>query len=258
MSSTRIATLSLVSIAAVTLGCATQTDEPPSSSSAAGASTGTSDASKAPATPSEIKGSVVETIDTAGYTYVLINTGDDEVWAAAPAFAVTEGDEVTVAEPMAMVDYTSKTLERTFDVVYFSGSIRNANQPAGTPALPAGHPSLTADKPEEPVIAAIEKTEADLTVEMVFLQKDTLVGSKIEIVGRVTRYSPGILGKNWLHIQDGSGSSADGSDDLTITTDATVAVGDIVTVTGVLVADKDFGSGYAYDLIIEDAQITSE
>jgi len=72
----------------------------------------------------------------------------------------------------------------------------------------------------------------------------------------VVKYNAGILGKNWLHIQDGTGSA--GTNDLTITTEATCTVGDTVLVHGKLVADRDFGAGYVYDLIVEDAQVTVE
>jgi hypothetical protein len=64
------------------------------------------------------------------------------------------------------------------------------------------------------------------------------------------------MGKNWIHLQDGTGDN--GSNDLTVTTDSTVNVGDTVLVSGVLNTDKDFGYGYQYAVIVEDAKITVE
>jgi hypothetical protein len=72
----------------------------------------------------------------------------------------------------------------------------------------------------------------------------------------VVKYNAAILGKNWFHLQDGSGKTADGTNDLTITTEAAVAVGDIVTVTGTVAIDRDFGAGYTYALMLEDATVT--
>ena len=67
------------------------------------------------------------------------------------------------------------------------------------------------------------------------------------------KFNGGILGKNWLHVRDGSG--AEGTNDLTVTTDAVVKVGDLVLVTGILASDRDFGGGYKYALIVENAQV---
>jgi hypothetical protein len=65
------------------------------------------------------------------------------------------------------------------------------------------------------------------------------------------------MGKNWLHVRDGSG--AEGTNDLTITTAGTLPnVGDTVVVTGNVALNKDFGMGYAYDVLVEDAQVTVE
>jgi hypothetical protein len=66
----------------------------------------------------------------------------------------------------------------------------------------------------------------------------------------------GIMGKNWLHVKDGSGTP--GSDDLVVTTQIEAKIGDTVLVNGTLVTDKDFGSGYRYDVIVEDAEVTVE
>jgi hypothetical protein len=70
------------------------------------------------------------------------------------------------------------------------------------------------------------------------------------------KYNPEVMGKNWLHIQDGSGNT--GNNDLTVTTSSRAKIGDMVLVTGKLSADRDFGGGYQYSLIIEDAKVTVE
>ena len=74
--------------------------------------------------------------------------------------------------------------------------------------------------------------------------------------GKVVKFTPEIMGKNWIHLQDGTGAA--GTSDLTVTTSASAKTGDTVTVKGILVVDKDFGYGYAYDVIIEDAEVTVE
>ena len=63
------------------------------------------------------------------------------------------------------------------------------------------------------------------------------------------------MGKNWIHLQDGSGNPMHNSHDLVVTTSETVEVDNIVTIEGTLAAEKDFGAGYKYAAIIEDAAI---
>jgi len=69
------------------------------------------------------------------------------------------------------------------------------------------------------------------------------------------KFLPGILGKNWIHLRDGSGSAQKGDNDITITTDETVGVGEIVTVRGLLKIDQDLGAGYTYKVIVADAKL---
>jgi len=66
------------------------------------------------------------------------------------------------------------------------------------------------------------------------------------------------MGRNWLHIRDGSGSREKKDDDLTVTSADGAAVGDVVVVKGVARVDRDFGAGYAYPIVLEDAKVTRE
>ncbi len=209
-----------------------------------------------------ISGKVVETMNAAGYTYVLIDTGAKKSWVAAPQFAVKVGDTAAIADAMPMQNYQSKTLNRTFDVVYFTGNISVNGAPAApsttapipapsTAALPPGHRTKSAKT--APDLTGIKRAENGQTVEEVITGKTKFAGKSVAIRARVVKYNAQILGKNWLHIRDGSGGP--GTNDLTITTSATVKVGDLVLVTGKLGTDRDFGSGYKYPLIIEDATV---
>ena len=69
------------------------------------------------------------------------------------------------------------------------------------------------------------------------------------------KYSAGIMGRNWIHLQDGTGDAAAGTNDLTVTSSATTAVGDTILVQGSVAVDKDFGAGYRYAVIVEDASV---
>lgn len=204
-------------------------------------------------------GKVVETMDAATYTYVLVDTGKAKLWAAAPKFNVKAGDVVTVADAMPMANYQSKTLKRTFDVVYFSGAISSAGKAltSALPPLPAGHPGIGNEaKPPALELTGIKRAEGGQTVAEIYAGKGKLAGKPISVRGRVVKYNAMIMGKNWLHLRDGSG--AEGSNDLVITTTATAKVGDLVLASGVLTLNRDFGSGYSFDLIVEDAKVVPE
>jgi hypothetical protein len=213
-------------------------------------------------------GKVVETMNAAGYTYVQVDTGKEKFWAAAPEVKVKAGDSVAVPEGMPMPNYESKTLNRKFDMVYFVPSLIVNGQPqAGAPGTkPEGHPQMGGGEmsggsgapkvvaPADISLKGIKK--ADQTVAEVYGQKAALNGKPVKIRGKVVKFTPEIMGKNWIHLQDGSGQQ--GSNDLTVTTSGAAKAGDTVVVAGKLSVDKDFGYGYKYDVIVEDAQVTKE
>jgi hydrogenase maturation factor len=70
-----------------------------------------------------IKGTVVETMNASGYTYVCVESGGQKQWAAVPATEVKVGDSVEVAPGMVMHNFNSKALKRTFDSIVFSGGL---------------------------------------------------------------------------------------------------------------------------------------
>jgi len=212
-------------------------------------------------TEGSFSGKVVETMDAASYTYVLVDTGTNKLWAAAPQFAVKIGDAVAVAAAMPMPKYHSKTLNRDFDMVYFTGNVTVNGKSAGAgekPAqLPSNHPPIggAASKPTAD-FTKIKQADGGKRIADIFADKAKLKGKQVIVRGVVVKYNAEVMGKNWLHIQDGSGAA--GSNDLTVTTAAKVKLGDTVLVTGSLSTDRDFGGGYRYTVIVEDAKVTVE
>ena len=213
--------------------------------------------------PGSVNGTVVETMNTGGYTYVQVDTGKEKIWAAAPEFQVKVGDLVTVPTGMLMRNHHSKTLNRTFEQIYFVGKISVAGADQSTPQVPASaktagapHENIVPDAPSDMDFSGIKKPEGGKTVAELYAEKDSLAGKEVTVRGKVVKFSPNIMGTNWIHLQDGTGG--EGTNDLTVTTDAKVAVGDTVLVKGVLAADKDFGYGYKYAVIVENSNVTVE
>ena len=128
---------------------------------------------------------------------------------------------------------------------------------ATTPTMPPGETHPAPKAAAEVDLTGIAKAEGGKTVAEVFAEKDALAGKPVTFRGKVVKTNPDIMGKNWLHVRDGSGE--EGTNDLTITTAGTLPnVGDTVVVTGNVSLNKDFGMGYAYDVLIEDAQVAVE
>lgn len=240
-------------IMTLTLGCAggastDQAAEPTTATAPAG------DSAAMPAGVEMATGTVVETMEAANYTYIRVDTGSGDVWAAANHFDVAVGDRVSVPLEMPMENFHSDSLDRDFPLIYFTSQVL----PEGaTPqaAMPAGHPNVTT---VDPAVDAdtIEPAEGGLTVAEVWADRASLVGKEVTVRGKVVKFNGGILGTNWIHLQDGSGDATAGTHDLAVTTDANAAVGDVVTVTGTLATDKDFGAGYSYAVILENATAT--
>lgn len=260
-------TLTLITIALAALSLSACSQEKPATPAAQAPQEAAPSAMSAPAPAIDktggTSGTVIETMDAAGYTYVQVDSGTEKIWAAAPAFTVAVGDSVVVPDGMPMNNYHSKTLDRDFPVVYFVDSVLNASAPvapaASDGAMPEGHPATNvAATPVDIDLNNIAKPEGGLTIGEIFSGKTDLSGKDVTLRGKVVKFSPQIMGKNWLHIQDGSGDEASGTHDLTVTTSVTAKVGDTVLVNGPLTLDKDFGYGYQYNVIIEDAKVTVE
>lgn len=208
-------------------------------------------------------GLVAETMNSGGYTYLKLQDSGKTVWAAAMEFPVKTGERLTVPLESPMSEFTSRTLNRTFPVIYFVSRVAREGEslaaPAGAPGMAASHGAspaseATARTPATPV-DPIPPPAGGLSIADVWARRQALGGTQVTVRGKVVKVDNGILGHSWLHLQDGSGSADARTHDITVTTDAMVKAGDVVTVTGILVLDKDFGAGYTYDAIIEKAMV---
>jgi len=215
-----------------------------------------------------LAGKVVETFNGGGYTYLRIATASGDQWAAVRETKIAKGATVTVDAQLTMEKFESKTLNRTFDRIVF-GAIAGdapaamADAPGKQAAMPPTMPpqmasSATASQHMQSPAAAgiqIERAEGGKTVAELWAEKGSLKNKDVVVRGKVVKFLGGIMGKNWMHIQDGTGSAEKGNNDITVTTNEKVTVGEVVTVKGTLAADKDFGAGYLYEVIIENAKV---
>lgn len=212
-------------------------------------------------------GTVAETMNAASYTYVLLDTGIEKVWFAGPACAVAAGERLSLPPGMVKEHFTSKTLNRMFEKIHFIGSIKPAEgaalckmPPAAdagiTPAPDEGRSHTAPPSGQDIDFSGIARPGGGKTVAELYAEKKELADTPVVLGGKVVKFSERIMGKNWVHVQDGTGVA--GSHDITVTTQDSAQVGDVVLVRGTLSLDRDFGYGYSYALLIEDAAMTKQ
>ncbi|WP_297097755.1 hypothetical protein [uncultured Draconibacterium sp.] len=200
---------------------------------------------------------VSEVIQGGSYTYISATENGIAKWIAVAKQDVNPGEVLYYYDALPMENFHSKEIDKTFDVIYFVNKISKtpgAEQPAmGGGTMPPSHQGKVAANDAE---VEISKADGELKIADVFANKADYSSKEFEIKGAVVKVNEQVMGKNWVHIQDGTGT--DGKFDLTITTQANVKVGDVVTFKGKLTLEKDFGAGYFYDVIMEDGSLVEK
>lgn len=198
-----------------------------------------------------LSGKVVETMNSGGYTYVRIEKNGKKPWVAVPQTEIKVGQQVTFYPGMDMANFKSNTLNRTFDHIIFSPGVAAEGTSSGV------HGAKTAAAPVSTEKIKVEKaTGSDaFTVSEIHAKAGELDKKTAVVRGKVVKVSEGIMGKNWIHIQDGTGDVSTGNNKLVVTSQDLPTVGDVVTMKGVIYKDKDFGAGYRYSVIMEEAAI---
>jgi hypothetical protein len=213
-------------------------------------------------TAKTLKGKVLETVTSGGYTYILLQLPKESKWVAIPETYITTGETVEVLQGSEMGELYSKTLKRTFPSIQFSSGLaveRPRESPEVTTKKLAAHASVgldTAKEKGEDLLAAnikIDKATGDnaYTIEGINTNKSNLNGKRVTVRGKIVKASKGILKTNWYHLRDGSGDAAKKTNNLVVTGRTELLLGDTVTATGTIATDKDFGGGYFYEVIME-------
>lgn len=202
---------------------------------------------------------VQEVIQVSSYTYLNVLEGNTKKWIAVPTIEAKVGETFYYNGGMEMPQFKSAELNRTFDSVLFVGAITSAEainldkgivSPDAEKSAPA--PALTGKKPTlDKLELNINAIDGGIRIAELFENKQQYEGKKVKIIGEVTKFTLAIMGKNWVHFQDGT--SFDDAYDLMITSKEEILVGDVVVFEGVIALNKDFGAGYFYKIIMEDA-----
>lgn len=208
-------------------------------------------------------GKVLEVIAVPGFKYLKVEENGNEAWVGIMDVPVpveaSVGDMIGYDTRTIMKNYKSKLLNREFKEIIFASKVELLKKKV---EIPSSIVNQTNNRPKNTIEEVKKAPKAfskkdSYTVEELYAFSENLNGQTITIRGKVSKVSKGIMGKDWVHLSDGTGSETHETNDLTLTTQsADMYIGENVTAKGKLVKNKDFGSGYFYKVIIEEAIFT--
>jgi hypothetical protein len=203
-------------------------------------------------TPGIHKVTVTEVLQAKAYTYLNVDEEGDVYWIAVPKIDAFMGEEYYFSQQMEMNNFKSKDLDRVFESILFVQDISKE------PIKPANHMQQAPQSPGAPTLekkdVKIESIEGAISLQELFKNRKNYEGKKVTVTGQIVKVNYGIMDKNWFHLQDGTEDN--GQFDLTITSnEEEVEIGDKLSFEGTIVLNKDFGYGYSYEVLMEDAVI---
>ncbi len=193
---------------------------------------------------------VEEKIDASNYSYLKVKENNKEYWIAVNQMDINPGEFIIYSKAMEMKDFKSTALNKTFDTILF---VDDAMKSGNEEMIKSPHQNIVAGKDAS---INVQPLKNGFTVEQVYNKKNSLEFKMIKVRGKVVKVNENIMGTNWVHIQDGTGTNE--THDLLVTTNQSVKVGSIIIAEGKVVKDKDFGSGYFYNVLLENSKITAE
>lgn len=178
-------------------------------------------------------GKAIETMNATRYTYMYADENGEKKWLAFPKTLIILGKTYQWSDPMLMTNFESKELKKTFDNIWFVSGV--------TESAPNQKTNI-----EQKTVVSSDASK--VLIGDLLAHKKKFEGQTVTIQGKVIKYNAEIMGVNWLHVQDESGTA-----EITVTSTNSSKVGSMVICTGKVILNKDFGAGYKYDILIEQA-----
>jgi hypothetical protein len=208
---------------------------------------------------SVVKGEVLEVINVENFTYLRLDTHAGEIWTAVISAPIKKGNVVAIKDAIVMTNFESKILKRTFPTILFGNLVGapKADGQATNNTAPIGMGSSFIALSQRWKTSSTRVPKASnanaLTIAEIVSGANKLEGKSVVVRGKVVKYNPDIMGKNWIHLRDGSGAEVDQTNDILVTSANSVKPGDVVTFKGIVRTAQDFGAGYSYKVLIEEA-----
>ena len=190
---------------------------------------------------------VEEVLNTEKYSYLNVTENGEKFWIAIPRMEVEIGETYHYTDALLKHNFESKEYDRVFETIYLVSDIHaHSDDAAASAAHGAGDAGTESQGPID-----VEPAEGSIQLDELFTNKEEYKDKVVQVTGKCVKVNPMIMGRNWVHIQDGSGDGLD----LTITTMDNVQLNEVVTFEGVIALNKDFGAGYKYDIILEQGKL---
>ena len=185
---------------------------------------------------------VLELLETVKYSYLKVAEGNNEYWIATLKDNYQVGQKYTFRSSLLKTNFKSVEHNRTFEELYLVSEIQTADGSSEVDELPGMESPGKALKKAD--IAGL------ITIAEIVKNPKKYEGKTVRVFGNVVKANPNIMDRNWLHLKDGTADDYD----FVLTTNAQIPEGHAVGFEGKIVLDKDFGAGYAYDIIMEEAK----
>ncbi len=207
-----------------------------------------------------LKTGTVKHMQQAGrYTYLTLDQKGTEVWVATTSTNVAVDDVIDYSEALLIENFEAKSLNKTFDQIYFTGGVKIVGGPSFSKdvSLPDDNVHKKIQKENTTVTAPakgeIPRAEKGDTIEEIYSKIDMLEGKKVTVRARVMKVNKNILGTNWITLQDGTGSAPD---NMLIALSSDIAgIADTITVSGTIKTGINLGAGYKFKVVIDEASI---
>jgi hypothetical protein len=188
----------------------------------------------------------LEALPTEKYVYIRVEEDGEEYWIATMNQPIEIGKMYYFKEGLLKVNFESKEYNRVFERLYLVSSIvtENHGHQSGGVVKPSAKEPTQPTNVEKPI-----KVEGSISIAELVSNVSKYAGKEVQISGVCTKINPNIMGRNWIHIEDGTMDEFD----MVLTTDILVPEGSVITMKGKVATNLDFGAGYRYDLLIENA-----
>ena len=188
---------------------------------------------------------IEEQLTTNKYIYLRVKEGQNHFWIAAIKQNVTLGDTYFYADGLLKTNFESKEHQRVFDTIYLVSNLVPANHGATASAEQSTPGSMSTTNSE-----GFTGPASSLKIKDLVNNPEKYANQVVEISGECVKVNSNIMGRNWIHMNDGTNDGFD----LVVTSEENVSKGSTATFIGTVALNKDFGAGYTFDVIIENGR----
>ncbi len=199
---------------------------------------------------------VTEVLPTSKYVYLKVREGQEEFWIATGKMEVKKGETYFYNDGLLKTDFRSEEHNRVFEKIYLVSKLISKGD----------HTNLTKSESRSNSVADRSVTQKEnipthtekeiqhmgaITIAELVKDTEKYEGHSVEVSGTCVKVNSNIMGRNWIHLQDGTQDDFD----LVVTSNARITEGSTITIRAVVALNRDFGSGYSYDLILENGTL---